>query len=172
MKKNLLSIIILALLVVNLVLTTIMMISVRSAAVKTSALISDIAGAMKLELSSGAGAGAMRQDVPMEDVAVYKIENQMTIPLKVGENGEAHFCMVSVALSMNTKSEGYKTYGADISSKESLITSVIYDVVGNYTLEEAQADKDGMRNEILKEIQAMFDSDFIFQVAFSDIIFQ
>ena len=45
-------------------------------------------------------------------------------------------------------------------------------MIGNYTLEEAQADKDGMRNEILKEIQAMFDSDFIFQVAFSDIIFQ
>ncbi len=172
MKKNLLSIIILVLLVVNLVLTTIMMVSVKNAADKTSALVSDIAGAMKLELASGAGAGAIKQDVPMENVAVYKIENQMTIPLKVGEDGETHYCVVSVALSMNTKSDGYKTYGADISSKESLISSEVYDVIGNYTLEEAQADKDGMRNEILKKIQAMFDSDFIFQVAFSDIIFQ
>lgn len=172
MKKNLLSFIILALLVVNLVLTTIMMISVRSAALKTSALVSDIAGAMKLELAAGVGAGAIRQDVPMEDVAVYKIENQMTIPLKTGDDGVPHYCVISVALSMNTKSEGYKVYGADLSSKESLITSEIYDVIGDYTMEEAQADKDGMRDEILKRVQVMFDSDFIFQVAFSDIIFQ
>ena len=42
MKKNLLSIIILALLVVNIVLSAIMMISVTSASKKTAALVSDI----------------------------------------------------------------------------------------------------------------------------------
>lgn len=172
MKRNLLSIIILALLVVNLVLTSIMMIHVNSASKKTAALVSDIAEVLKLELSDGTGAGAMKSDVPMEDIEVYKIADQMTIPLKIGEDGQAHYCLVSVALSMNKKSDGYKAYAADLSSKESLITGEVYDVIGGYTWEEAQSNKDLMREDILKRIQAMFDSDFIFQVSFSDIIFQ
>lgn len=43
MKRNLLSIIILALLVVNIVLSAIMMVSVSSASKKTASLVADIA---------------------------------------------------------------------------------------------------------------------------------
>ena len=50
MKKNLLTIIILALLVVNVVLTGIMMFSVTGAMNKTSALVTDISTALNLEL--------------------------------------------------------------------------------------------------------------------------
>ena len=50
MKKNLLSIIILALLVVNIVLSAIMMISVTSASKKTAALVSDISTIIGLEI--------------------------------------------------------------------------------------------------------------------------
>lgn len=172
MKKNLLSIVILGLLVVNLVLTAIMMANVVSASKKTAALVSDISSVLELELSTGVEAGAVEAEVPMEDIEVYKIAEQMTIPLKAGEDGETHYCVLSVALSMNTKSDGYKTYGADIATKESLITGEIYDVIGGYTLEEAQANRDMMREEILERVQEMFKSDFIFQVSFSDIMFQ
>ena len=53
MKKNLISIIILALLIVNIVLTSIMMFSVNGAAQKTSALVTDIASIIKLDLNAG-----------------------------------------------------------------------------------------------------------------------
>lgn len=172
MKRNLLSIIILALLVINLVLTSIMMATVGSASRKTAALVTDVADVLKLELSEGVDAEDVKTVVPMENIEVYKIPDQMTIPLKPGEDGKAHYCLVSVALSMDKKNPGYKTYGADVSAKESLITGEIYDIIGSYTLEDAQANKELMREDILKRIQEMFDSDFIFQVSFSDIIFQ
>lgn len=172
MKKNLLSIVILGLLVVNLVLTGIMMASVVGTAKKTSALVADISGVLKLELESGETGDTVAADVPMEDIEVYQLTSQMTIPLKMGEDGDPHYCVLSVALSMNTKSDGYKAYGEDIATKESLISDKIYDVVGSYTLEEAQANRDMMREDILASIQQLFNSDFIFQVAFSDIMFQ
>ena len=50
MKKNLLSIVILALLIVNLVLTSIMMFSVMSTNKKTAAVVTDIASVLQLEL--------------------------------------------------------------------------------------------------------------------------
>ena len=52
MKKNMLSILILALLIVNIVLTAIMMFSVTGTAKKTSALIDDISAAINLDLKN------------------------------------------------------------------------------------------------------------------------
>jgi len=147
-----------------------MMVNVSSASQKTAKLVTDIAKVLQLEITDGTIASP--ESVPIENVEVYPIEEQLTIPLKTGEDGQAHFCLVSVSLSMNTKSDGYKEYSSTLESKESLITAKIYDIIGSYTLEEAQANKELMSQDILKEVQQMYDSDFIFQVSFSNIIFQ
>lgn len=174
MKKNLLSIIILALLIVNIVLTGIMMFSVTGTARKTSALIDDIATVMSLDLTNGAGdaAGELEAAVPMEDIEVYEIEEQLTIPLKKGADDDAHFAIVSVSLSMNKKDKGYKTYGSDMASKESLIKDAINEVVSSYTYEEAPDSVDDIRKEITSRIQSMFDSQFVFNISFRNIMFQ
>lgn len=172
MKKNLISIIILALLIVNIALTAVMMFSVTSASKKTAALVDNISTALNLELASSADGEEEETTVPMSDIATYDISESMTIPLKTEEDGKSHFCIVSVTLSMNKQADGYKTYGANISEKESLIKSEINSVISQYTLTEARDNQDKMREEILGRIQAMFDSDFIFNVSFSDIMFQ
>ena len=42
-------------------------------------------------------------------------------------------------------------------------------MVGEYTLKEAQADEEGLKQAILERIQNMFGSDFIFKVDFRDV---
>lgn len=172
MKKNLLSVVILALLVVNIVLTSIMMFSVTSASRKTSALVTDIASIIKLDVGTPATGEAVVTAVPIENTEVYDIADKMTIPLAKGSDGTDHYALVSVSLSLNTKDEGYKLYGATVAEKESLIKSVIIEVMSDYTVEEAQADQAALRQEILAKIQGLFDSQFIFDVSFSDIMFQ
>lgn len=171
MKKNLLSIVILGLLIVNVVLTSIMLFSVSGTMKKTSALIDSISVALKLEMNEGISQ-AEAQNVPMEDIAVHQIAEEMMIPLAVGADGKDHFCQVSVSLSMNTKAEGYKDYGATIAEKEDLIKGEIVSVISSYNIETAKADTDAMRNAILERIQQMYDSDFIFNVVFREIYFQ
>ena len=175
MKKNLISVIILALLIVNIVLTAIMMFSVTGSARKTSALVDNITRSLNLELTAKGEAGATA--VPMSDIATYDIE-KMTIELKrdegeaEGEEGEQHFFVGAITLSMNTKHEDYKTYGEEMESRQSLIKSEITDVISSYTAEDARKNQDGMKADILERIQTMFNSEFIFNVAFSDIIIQ
>ena len=106
MKKNLISIIILALLIVNIVLTAIMMFSVTTTNRKTAALVGDIASAISLDLGTGENGEQEEEIVPMADVVTYTIAD-MTIPLKKGEDGESHFAMLSVTLSMNSKNKDY-----------------------------------------------------------------
>lgn len=171
MKKNLLSIIILALLIVNLVFSTVIMISVTSTNKKTAAVIGDIARILNLELEDTEG-GDAEKTVSVEDTAVHDIEEQMTILLKKGADGKDHYALVSVSLAMNTKHKDYETYGASIGEKESLIKGEVIDVISSYTMEELQADTDGAREKILQRIQEMFDSEFIYKVTFRDILQQ
>ena len=90
MKKNLVSIIILALLIVNIALTAIMMFSVIGTNGKTAALVTDIASAINLDLEGSKGDAQV--NVPIADVVPYTIAD-MQILLKKdapaeGEEGE------------------------------------------------------------------------------------
>lgn len=173
MKKNLLSIIILALLIANIILTSVMMFSVVGASKKTSALVTDIASVLQLELSGGAGAEAeVIEEIPMSQTEVYNIPDPMTISLKKDEDGKATWCILSVALSINNKDKGYKKYYENLATTQTLIMSEITDVVGQYTKSEIESGAevlDGIRKEILKRVQAMFESEFIYNISFSDI---
>ncbi len=173
MKKNMISVIILALLIVNIVLTAIMMFSVTSASNKTAALVDNIATAMNLELTiQSSEEDSTENTVAMQDIEVYNISDSMTIPLKTGDDGQSHYCLVSVSLSINTKDKDYKTYGSDLSAQETLIMDRINSIIGQYTMEEAKANENVIKQQILNSIQTMFDSQFIFDVAFSSIMYQ
>lgn len=170
MKRNLLSIIILALLVVNIVLSAIMMISVSSASRKTAALVSDISTIVGLEINGLPESGAAAA-VSMADTALYSIPDELTIPLKTGEDGAAHYAVGSVTLSMNSKHDDYATYSETITTggMDGVIKDIIFAVIGNYTMEEAKdrAGSDQIKAEILSRIQERFGSDFIYEISFS-----
>ena len=171
MKRNLLSIVILALVLVNTVLTVVMMVSVVGSSRKTAALVDGISEALSLEMASkDSGEGAAQ--IPMTDIAVYTIGDTMTIPLAESGDGKIHYCLLQVSFSINTKAEGYATYGSDLSAQETLIKDEIYSVVGKYTMEEVKANQGMIKQTILEHVQAMFDSDFIFNVSFGECLFQ
>lgn len=171
MKKNLLSIIILSLLIVNIALTAVMMFSVLQTNKRTAAIVTDIAGILQLELNGPEGSSA---PVSIADTEVYPISEPMTISLEKEEGDDSeHYCVVSVSLSINMKHEDYAAYGADIANKENLIKSEIISVISSYTASEGRIPEtqERMREQILERIQELYGSDFIYKVTFSDIMF-
>ena len=117
MKKNLLSVLVLALVLVNVILSAVMMFSVLSTNKKTAALVNSVASILNLETEKTGG--EEQQEVPMSDLAFWNLEGKMTIPLKnvEGDDGKPHFIVLDgVAFSMNTKEKGYKTYGEDVTA--------------------------------------------------------
>jgi flagellar FliL protein len=173
MKKNIFSIVILALVVVNLVLTAVMMFSIVPAANKTNSLVTKISSVLELELEGSAGK-TEEGNIPIEQIATHDIADKITVNLKKDADGEAHYAVFSVTLSMDTKNKDYETFGTEeaMAEKESLIKSKIIDVVSGYTLEEAQSNKQAMQEAIKQSLVEMFDSEFIIGVGFSDIVFQ
>ena len=168
MKKNLLSVLILALLIVNLVLTTIMMVNVTQTNKKTAELVGNIAAVLNLELDS---VGA-EEAVPMEQLEVYDLSAPMTIPL-LSLDGKNHYIVCNISFSLNNKGEGYKDFGGEkFASYESLIKDAIEATVSQYTMEEINdAEKfEVIRAEILKAVKGLFvdKNEFIYKVAISE----
>lgn len=170
MKKNLLAVLILALVLSNLILTAILTFSIIPEVKKTDALVNKIANAIDLELKDTTV--AVNESIPIDQIAVYNIPDSMTINLKRGADGKDHFAVLSVSLSMNTKNKDYEKYSGTLSEKESLIKNEINNVVSSYTMEEIKENTEAIQEELLKNLQTMFNSDFIIQVVFSGIAYQ
>lgn len=172
MKKNLLTIVILALLVVNIILTSIMMFSVMGTNKKTAELVTNIATALNLELTVPGEEEEVI--IPLSDTQVLNLTGTLTVPLKVevnanGEQQAQKYMLFSAALAMNTKHEDYKTYSETIADYEQLIKSAISNVVSSHTETEYRSDPDALYEEMLEAVQDMFQSDFIYDVAINDV---
>ena len=172
MKRNLLSIVILVLVLVNTVLSVVLMVSVVGTAKKTSALIDGISEALSLEIESQTSAEVNSAAIPMTSIAVFSLSDSMTIPLKDGGDGKPHYCLLNVSFSINKDSPDYETYGEDWTAQESLIKDAVYTVVSQYTMEEAKVNQELIKQQILERVQAMFNSDFVFNVSFGEYMFQ
>ena len=86
MKKNMLSILILALLIVNVVLTAIMMFSVTGTAKRTSALIDDISAAINLDLENQnvASAGMVISTDHSREYVPFIAYGEKILPISLG----------------------------------------------------------------------------------------
>ena len=171
MKKNLLSVIILALLVVNLALTGVMMFSTVSANKKTVALVDQIAAILNMEVKPELNTESAKE-VSILDTDTYNIADEMVITLKKGEDGAEHYAIVSISMSLDKTDERYAELQPLVEANESKIKSVINDTFSKYTKEEASANQKAIADEILRQIQTMFDSTFIYEVYYRDIKFQ
>ena len=170
MKKNLMTVLILALLVVNIVLTSVMLVSIVGTNKKTAQLVDNITTAMNLELTVP---GDETTNVALTDTEVYNIADSMTIPLKSEAGAKQDYIMFDVSLSINKKHKDYKTYGSSdtLASYENLIKDAITATVSAHTEDECREDMEGLKEEILKSVQDLFQSDFIYKVAISGVKF-
>ena len=54
----------------------------------------------------------------------------------------------------------------------SLIKGKVTNVLSSYTIEELQADDTAAKDKILDEVQELFNSNFIYEVTFSSVLYQ
>lgn len=171
MKKNMMSVIILALVFANFVLTAILIFTILPETKKANQMIESVCSAVDLELNSGAASGI--SNIPIDQIEEYNLNNgdSMTMSFAVGEDGKNHYLVAKVSLSMNNKSEGYSTYGSEgLAAKESIIKSDINSIVHQYTMDEFNQDHQKVFDAIKEELQDMFGGDFIVGVNFSETL--
>lgn len=170
MKKNLITVITLALVVVNLVLTVILTITILPETQKANELITKVCSAIDLDLESGSASS--NANIPIDQIEVYNIDDEQTINLKQDGDGKDHFAMLTVSISMDTKNSDYKDLKPQVEEKVNLIKGDINNIVSQYTIDEIKNNQSAVQDEILKDLQKMFGSDFIVAVGFPTAQYQ
>lgn len=170
MKKNLITVITLALVVMNLVLTVILTITILPETKKANELITKVCSAIDLDLESGSATS--NADIPIDQIDVYDIEDQQTINLQSSGDGKDHFAVITVSISMDKKNKDYKDLQPEVENKVELIKGEINNIVSQYTIDEIKNNQSAVQNEILKDLQKMFGSDFIVAVGFPTAQYQ
>jgi flagellar FliL protein len=169
MKKNLISVLILALVFANFVLTAIMMFTVMPQTKKANELIEKVCSAIDLDLNSGA-VGTSSSNVPIDKQELYLVNGgeDITVNLAKGDDGAVHYAVVTVSLVLNTESENYEKYNQDFltSQDDSLVTD-INKVVGSYTFDEFTSNQQAVQDQVLADMQDIFGSDYVVGVNFS-----
>lgn len=164
MKKNLMTVIILALVLGNFVLTAIMMFTIVPTTQKANELITRVCEAIDLEINSDAASGLAKP--PIDQIAIYNVSGgeKMTINLAGGNN----YAVVAVALSVNKESERYKSATTEIlTEQEAIIKNTINQIVRQYTKDEFLQNSQQIQDEICKSLQVTYGTDYIIGVNFA-----
>ena len=171
MKKNLISVVILALCIVNLVLNVVIIFVAMPSATKTNALITEIASVLDLELEADSAA---KPEVDLENIETYSLTEPKIINLKKDDSGKDHFVQANVTLSIDGGADEYKALSEKLPSLEGAIEDDVRVVVASYTYEEITTIEiqDKAKAEILKKVQERFGTEAIYSVDFSEFKYQ
>lgn len=170
MKKNLLTVLILALVIVNLVLTSVMLISIVGTNSKTGALVSNIGAALQLEMTEP---GKETQETAVSALDLEEVDlGEVTVMLKSDGDGSSSYMVFNVALQLNTTNKDYEEINSDfITSRKNLIISTINDVVGAHTLDECKNNQPALKAEIRQAICDLLQSDVVYEISLSEVKF-
>lgn len=168
MKKNIFTIIIMAITLINTILLAVLIFVIVPTSNKTNQLVNRVASIVDLELESPEDKAA---SVGVADIEVQKISEKMTVNLKKSDD-KNHYALVNLSLSINSKHEDTEALTPKIAENENEIMEIVTEEFAKYTIDEVNDKKNDIKEKVLMRIQDYFNSDFIINVSFGNIILQ
>lgn len=164
MKRNLITVIILALCVVNLILNVMLVFVCMPSAQKTNNLITQIAAVLNLELSS-------KDDQPvvdLENIGTFSVEAQV-VNLKDDGSGKSHYVQVGLTLELDKSSKDYESLIAVLQGAEGPVFDEARNIIQGYTYEEVtnQETQEKIKKQVLSNLQKKYATQCIYRVSFS-----
>ena len=172
MKKKLMSVIILAICIVNLVLNALMVFVLVPATKKTDNLVTEIAAVLHLELEKNDDGTTAGPD--LKNVQNYNLTDNTTVNLKNDGTGTNHYAVIGISISMDGSSKDYEELNTKLGETESWVFDVTRSVVQEYTYAEINdaAIQDLIKQKITEGLQEKYQTDCIYDVTFSQFITQ
>lgn len=170
MKKSLITLVTLALVLVNLVLTGVMALRIVPEITNVNNLIGRISQAIDLDIASG-DEFTGSSNVSIQNITPWPVPDKLTINLRKDVDGQQHFAVISVTLSLNNNSEKFAEY-SDLTPYAGIIENEIISVVSSYTMDELRDDIEGCQKAIRDRLNTLFEGDLVAAVAFSSINYQ
>lgn len=173
MKKNLITVIILAICIINMVFNILIVFVFMPQATKTNNLITDIAKALDLEISS-LNSGAYPGQFDVSNLAAFELEQCNPINLANDGSGEIHVVQYGLTINLDKTASDYKKTSENLSASTALVYDTTRDIIAKYTYEQV-IDVEVQRQikeEILESLKQTFNTQCIYSVSFYNWVAQ
>lgn len=172
MKKNLITVLILAISIINLVFNILLIFVFMPSTTKTNKLITDIAKVLDIELASMNANGELEFDVA--DLSEFRLEQGNPINLADDGSGKSHVLQYGVAINLNTKAQDYSKVESSLTSSTALLYDLTRDIIAKYTyaqVNDVEVQRQ-IKEEILNNLKETFATECIYSVSFYNWVAQ
>ncbi len=168
MKKNILTIVIMASTVLNLVLTIIMVFSIVPAMNKTNKLVDKVASVIDLELEKEEDKNYDVKDLEPFDIP---FENKQTINLKQGDDKESHYVILEgISVSFNKEADDYSDISESVKAATVYVVDCVKEAISEQTIQSLN--ENTVKELALAKIQEFYDSKCIVRISLLGYMFQ
>ena len=162
MKKNILTIIVMAVSIVNLVLGIVLVFSIVPASNKTAALVDKVASVIDLNIDDP---NSEEQDYTIDDLVAYTktYDSAVNINLKkdAGDDSNHYAQLAGFTISFNSKK-----VSESIQTNDIYVDDIVKETLGSYTATTLDLVK--VRSEIVKKIQAKYNTKAVVEISLKD----
>ena len=169
MKKNILTIVIMAASIINLILSAVLIFSVMPAMNKTSNLVDKVASVVDLEIESK---NKGEELTPIKDLDTLTIpyESNATINLQkdTGED-ENHYAIIGgIVVSFNKEEDDYSDIKALIEANTVYVEDIVKDTISSYTAKTIS--QPAVKEEAVKKLQERYGTKSIVDISLPDYL--
>lgn len=178
MKRNILTIVVIALCLINLALSAVVVFSIVPMANRTNDLITQVASVINLELEDP-NADSIVGNVPVADrEELEAIGNGDTIQVNLKDNNAGtgmHVAMYdTVTLIVDKKAKDYKTVTGLIATSSNYILETVNTTLSQRTIDDMQEDVDRkeLKSAIREKLNDYFSTTMICDVSVNNLKYQ
>ncbi len=170
MKKNITTIIVLALVTLNVVLTGIIMFVMVPSLNKVNTLLTKVSNIIDLELEHP---DEKTGEVSMADREDKTIDTKIQITLMSDNDGKTHYAAIdSITITLNKKADSYDEVSKVFDSNKTYIQDIITNIYTQYTFKKAQISGAEIKVKALEQISKHFDgADCFLNIGFGNLRF-
>lgn len=177
MKKNLVTVVILAISIINLFFNILLVFVFVPSTTKVNKLVTEISKVLDIEIAAkNAENGGL---IDVSDLAAFQLEQSNPINLAVDPNEvdadkKIHAVQYGMTINLNKTAADYETVNQTLTDSTALIYDMTRDIIGKYTYSQAidvEVQRE-IKEEILKSLQDTFNTDTIYSVSFYNWVAQ
>lgn len=157
MKKNILTIIIMAASIVNLILSAVLIFSVMPAMNKTSNLVDKVASVVDLEIESKSKGEEL---TPIQDMDTFTItyETNVNINLQKDAGDDTnHYAVISgIVVSFNKEEDDYSDIKGLMETNSVYVEDIVKDTISSYTAKTIS--QSSIKEDAIKKLQERYNT--------------
>ena len=171
MKKNLITVLILALCIINLAFNILLVFTFVPSVKKTNKLVGDIMAVLDLEIASQS-AGNSGFDV--SNLAPFQLEQSNPINLAADGSGELHVVQYGLTINLDKTAADYTAVSNNLTNSTSLVYDMTRNIIGKYTYDQVidVSVQNQIKAELLASLKETFNTECIYSIIFYNWVAQ